>query len=80
MLKLLVTVALAFAFNVVGLPAIFDPTLTYEFTYDSTGMSGEVYVEAEGPGVPVAQDRAHPPAKPSAPGTKSWSESTAHVA
>jgi hypothetical protein len=44
---------LAFAFNVVGLPAIFDPTLTYEFTYDSTGMSGEVYVEAEGPGVPA---------------------------
>jgi hypothetical protein len=30
---------LAFAFNVGGLPAIFDPTLTYEFIYDSTGTS-----------------------------------------
>jgi hypothetical protein len=44
---------LALAFNGVGLPALFDPALTYEFTYDSTGMSGELYVEAEGLGLPA---------------------------
>jgi hypothetical protein len=44
---------LALAFRLVGLPAIFDPTITYEFTYDSTGKSGELYVEAEGAGLPA---------------------------
>jgi hypothetical protein len=44
---------LALAFRRVGLPAIFDPTITYEFTYDSTGKSGELYVEAEGAGLPA---------------------------
>src|SRR6516165_548663 len=39
---------LALAFRLVGLPALFDPTITYEFTYDSTGKSGELYVAAEG--------------------------------
>jgi len=43
---------LALAFRLLGLPAIFDPTLTYEFTYDSTGKSGELYVEAQGQGLP----------------------------
>jgi hypothetical protein len=44
---------LALAFRLVGLPAIFDPTITYEFTYDSTEKSGELYVEAEGAGLPA---------------------------
>lgn len=44
---------LALAFHRVGLPVIFDPTITYEFTYDSTGKSGELYVEAEGAGLPA---------------------------
>jgi len=43
---------LALAFRLAGLPAIFDPALTYEFTYDSTGKSGELYVEGEGEGLP----------------------------
>jgi len=43
---------LALAFRLAGLPVIFDPTLTYEFTYDSTGKSGELYVEGEGLGLP----------------------------
>jgi hypothetical protein len=44
---------LALAFRLAGLPAIFDPAITYEFTYDSTGKSGELYVEAEGTGLPA---------------------------
>jgi len=44
---------LALAFRLAGLPAVFDPTITYEFTYDSTGKSGELYVEAEGVGLPA---------------------------
>jgi len=44
---------LALAFRLVGLHAMFDPTITYEFTYDSTGKSGELYVEAEGLGLPA---------------------------
>lgn len=44
---------LALAFHRVGLPVIFHPTITYEFTYDSTGKSGELYVEAEGAGLPA---------------------------
>jgi hypothetical protein len=31
------------AFHEAGLPVVFDPTITYEFTYDSTGKSGESY-------------------------------------
>lgn len=45
-------VQLALAFRLAGLPALFDPTLTYEFTYDSTAKSGELYVESQGPGLP----------------------------
>jgi len=37
---------LALAFQSLGLPALFDPTITYEFTYDSTGKAGELYVKA----------------------------------
>lgn len=44
---------LALAFRLSGLPASFDPTITYEFTYDATGKSGELYVEAEGEGLPA---------------------------
>jgi hypothetical protein len=44
---------LALAFRFVGLPVIFDPSLTYEFTYDATGKSGELYVEGEGAGLPA---------------------------
>jgi hypothetical protein len=44
---------LALAFRLAGLPSMFDPTLTYEFTYDSTGKFGELYVEAEGPALPA---------------------------
>jgi hypothetical protein len=36
-----------------GLPAVFDPALTSEFTYDSTGQSGELYVTAQGPELPA---------------------------
>lgn len=41
------------AFHDAGLPAVFDPALTYQFTYDSTGRSGELYVKAEGSGLPA---------------------------
>jgi hypothetical protein len=41
------------AYNHAGVPALLDPTLTYQFTYDTTGTAGEVYVKAEGPGVPA---------------------------
>jgi hypothetical protein len=44
---------LVLAFNLAGVPAMFDPSLTYQFTYDSTGKSGELYVEAEGIGLPA---------------------------
>ncbi len=41
------------AFQCAGVPALFDPTLTYQFTYDSTGKAGELYVEAESLGLPA---------------------------
>jgi hypothetical protein len=41
------------AFNHAGVPALLDSTLTYQFTYDTTGTGGEVYVKAEGPGSPA---------------------------
>ncbi len=44
---------LVWAFDRVGVPAVFDPGLVYEFTYDSRGKAGELYVEAEGPGLPA---------------------------
>jgi hypothetical protein len=44
---------LAEAYRGLGLPAIFDPTLTYEFTYDSSGSAGELYVTAQGPELPA---------------------------
>jgi len=37
------------AFLRAGLPAQFDPALTYEFTTDSTGVAGELYVAAGSP-------------------------------
>jgi len=37
---------LVLAFQSLGLAAIFDPTITYEFTYDYTGKAGELYVKA----------------------------------
>jgi hypothetical protein len=44
---------LAEAFQSAGLPVAFDPTITYEFTYDSSGKTGELYVEATGPDLPA---------------------------
>ena len=41
------------AFRVAGLPVVFDPTITYEFTYDSTGKTGELYVETAEPDLPA---------------------------
>lgn len=40
------------ALNFAGAPALYDPALTYQFTYDSTGKSGALYVQAEALGVP----------------------------
>jgi hypothetical protein len=40
--------ALAERFQAAGLPAIFDPQLAYEYTPDSGGLSGELYVSAAG--------------------------------
>jgi len=39
--------------NLAGAPALYDPDLTYQFTYDSTAKSGVLYVQAEAPGVPA---------------------------
>lgn len=44
---------LVLAFNSVGVPAIYDPSLTYQFTYDSTGKAGELYAEVAGIGLPA---------------------------
>lgn len=41
------------AYNQAGVPAFFDANLTYQFTYDSTGKAGEIYVEADAPGLPA---------------------------
>jgi len=38
---------LVLVFNLAGVPALYDPSLTYQFTYDSTGKSGFLYVTAE---------------------------------
>jgi hypothetical protein len=40
------------AFNQAGVPAVLDPNLTYQFTYDSTGKAGTIYVEAQGDDLP----------------------------
>jgi len=44
--------ALAHSFEVAGLPAVFDPRLTYEYTPDATGTAGELYVTAVGEELP----------------------------
>jgi len=44
---------LAERFQVAGLPAVYDPQLTYEFTPDQIGNSGELYVSAHGWGLPA---------------------------
>jgi hypothetical protein len=44
---------LVLALNLAGAPALYDPNLLYQFTYDSTGKSGELYVQAEALGVPA---------------------------
>ena len=59
---------LALAFALSGVPAMFDPTLTYQFTYDSTGKAGELYVEAESFGLP-AYFIAGTETDPTAPGS-----------
>jgi hypothetical protein len=45
--------ALAEHFQNAGLPAVFDPQLTYEFTPDSSGTSGQLYVTAAGEELPA---------------------------
>jgi hypothetical protein len=45
--------ALAEHFQIAGLPAVFDPQLTYEYTSDSMETSGELYVAAAGKGLPA---------------------------
>ena len=40
------------ALNSVGAPALYNPNLTYQFTYDATGKAGTLYVQAEADGVP----------------------------
>jgi hypothetical protein len=40
------------AFHMAGVPAVLDPSLTYQFTYDSSGTAGELYVEAEAGDLP----------------------------
>src|ERR1700730_13234862 len=45
--------ALAEYFQTAGLPAVLDPQLTYEFTPDSSGTSGQLYVTAAGEEVPA---------------------------
>ena len=59
---------LALAFVLTGVPAIYDPTLTYQFTYDSTGVAGELYAEVEGLGLP-AYFLAGTETDPTAPGS-----------
>lgn len=44
---------LVLAFRGAVVPALYDPTLTYQFTYDSTGKAGELYVEVESGGLPA---------------------------
>jgi hypothetical protein len=44
---------LVLAFQCAGVPALYDPTLTYQFTYDSTGKAGELYVEVASTGLPA---------------------------
>lgn len=45
--------ALAYYFQIAGLPAIFDPQLTYQYTPDSSGSSGDLYVTAGGAELPA---------------------------
>ncbi len=44
---------LVLALNLAGAPALYDPDLTYQFTYDSTGKSGVLYAQVEALGVPA---------------------------
>ena len=44
---------LAEHFQTAGLPAVLDPQLTYEFTPDSSGTSGQLYVTAAGEELPA---------------------------
>jgi hypothetical protein len=44
--------ALARHFQNAGLPAVFDPQLTYEFTPDASDDSGELFVSAAGEDLP----------------------------
>jgi hypothetical protein len=45
--------ALAEYFQAVGLPAVFDPNLTYEYTPGPVETSGELYVATAGRGLPA---------------------------
>jgi hypothetical protein len=45
--------ALAEHFQTAGFPAVFDPQLTYEYTPDSSGVSGQLYVTVAGKELPA---------------------------
>jgi hypothetical protein len=44
--------ALAKRFQIAGLPAVFDPQLTYEYSPDWSGLSGQLYVSRAGEELP----------------------------
>jgi len=68
------------AFRCAGVPALFDPTLAYQFTYDPTGTAGELYVEVESLGLP-AYFLTGTETDPTAPGSDfkaNWWYATSH--
>ena len=72
---------LVLAFQCAGVPAFYDPTLTYQFTYDSTGKAGELYVEVESVGLP-AYFLSGTETDPTAPGSvfkANWWYATPHL-
>jgi hypothetical protein len=62
-------------FRDVGLPADYDRDLLYEFTYDSSGTSGELYVAADGPDIPAyffSGTESDPPPNSEQPFIANW--------
>jgi hypothetical protein len=72
---------LVLAFRRAGVPAVYDPTLTYQFTYDSTGKAGELYVEVESLGLPAyfLSGTETDPATPGSDFKANWWYATPHV-
>jgi|HubBroStandDraft_3_1064219.scaffolds.fasta_scaffold41955_1 hypothetical protein len=52
--------ALTAHFQTAGLPAVFDPRLTYECTPNSSGVSGQLYVTAAGEELPIFSSAPRP--------------------